>query len=548
MNRFLLTGIFATLTWASFAQVPFTSSNLPIIVIETTGGKEIVDDPKIDASLGIIYNGAGARNNTTDAYNNYNGKMGIEIRGSSSQMFPKKQYGVNLWDDAEEDVEASLLGLPKEEDWIFFAPYNDKTLMRDVLAYKLAGDMGHYAPRTRFTELVLNGTYNGVYVLIEKIKRDKNRVNIEKLDPEEITAPAVTGGYIIKIDKTSGDSGEGWYSTHTPPNGTPGYQRILFQYEYPKYDDISAQQKTYIQNYVSQFENALAGENFKDPVNGYAKYIDMNSFVDFMLMMEVTRNVDGYRLSTFFQKDSDANGGKLKMGPVWDFNLGFGNANYCDGDKTTGYAYNFNTICNNDQWLNPFWWERLLQDQTFNTAVIDRWTALRAGKFKTETVLKYVDSVASVLSLESQQRNFQRWPEAMGQWIWPNAFVGKTYEEEVLHLKQWISNRMSWLDSNIPKLALITANETALAEVNVSAAPNPFAGNVTWSYSVTTPGVTEIEVFNSLGSNVHHAVIEHREPGEKTYSQSNLGTSGNLYYYVVKHNKRVVGRGKLLRN
>src|SRR5688572_1076543 len=153
-------------------QESFTSSNLPIVVINTNG-QTIVDDPKIVADMGIIHNAPGVRNHITDPFNNYNGKIGIEIRGSSSQMFPKKQYGIELADVNGDGVEASLLDLPAEEDWILFAPYNDKSLMRDVLAYKLGRDQGRYAPRTKYCELVLNGEYMGIYVLIEKIKRDR---------------------------------------------------------------------------------------------------------------------------------------------------------------------------------------------------------------------------------------------------------------------------------------------------------------------------------------------------------------------------------------
>jgi hypothetical protein len=264
---------------AQDSNVPFTSSNLPIIILNTNG-QQILDDPKIKADMAIIDNGPGVINNLTDPPNNYNGKIGIEIRGSSSQMFPKKQYSIELMDENGEELEVPLLGMPTEEDWVLFAPYNDKTLMRDVLAYKLGNDMGNYAPRTRYCEVVLNGTYMGVYVLIEKIKRDKNRVDVNKLDPDEISGNNLTGGYIIKIDKTTGDSGEGWYSPHSPLNAVR-QQRVLFQYEIPKYDEIVVEQKNYIQMYVTQFEDVLKGENFKDPDEGYAKYIDVNSFVDF---------------------------------------------------------------------------------------------------------------------------------------------------------------------------------------------------------------------------------------------------------------------------
>ena len=238
----------------------FTSSNLPIVVINTNS-QTIVDDPKITADMGIIYNGPGVRNNLTDPLNNYNGKIGIEIRGSSSQSFPKKQYGLELLDNNGATIDASLLGMPKKDDWILFAPYNDKSLMRDVLAYRLAHDLGRYASRFRYCELVLNGQYQGIYVLLEKIKRDKNRVNIDKLDPIEVTGDNLTGGYIFKIDKSSGSGGDGWISTHTPPNRS-GDQTIFFQYEYPKEENIVPEQKQYIQNYVASFENALKAENF----------------------------------------------------------------------------------------------------------------------------------------------------------------------------------------------------------------------------------------------------------------------------------------------
>ena len=281
-----------------------------------------------------------------------------------SQMFPKKQYGIELRDAAGVDIDASLLNMPAEEDWVLFAPYNDKSLMRDVLAYKLGRDMDRYAPRTRFCELVLNGKYQGIYVLMEKIKRNVNRVAINNLNPGEIAGNDLTGGYIIKIDKFTGGSGDGWFSAFLPPNNGKG-QPIYFQYEFPEAGEIAAEQRNYIQKFVGQFESALAGDFFEDPAQGYARYIDVNSFIDFLIMQEVTKNVDGYRLSTFLHKQRDSDGGKLVMGPLWDFNLGFGNADYCTEGEPTGFVLDFNKTCPMDDWLIPFWWKRLLQDNTF---------------------------------------------------------------------------------------------------------------------------------------------------------------------------------------
>ena len=450
-------GVFVSLIWlistpAAQAQVNFTSSNLPIIVINTHG-VVIPDEPKITADMGIIFNGAGVRNNITDPFNNFNGTIGIELRGSTSQdLFPKKQYGIEVRDATGAGIDASLLGLPKKDDWVLFAPYDDKSLMRDVLAYKLGRDLGRYASRSVYCEMVLNGEYMGVFVLLEKIKRDKNRVNIDKLDITENSGDNLTGGYIIKLDKIEGSGGAGWNSSFAPPNRSGG-QNIYFQYEYPKPEDITTAQKNYIIDYFNQFELALAGDNFKDPVNGYAKYIDTDSFVDYFIANELARNPDAYRISTFMYKRKDSDGGKLFMGPIWDFNPGFGNVNFCAKEKPYGFIIDYNMICPADGWLVPFWWSRLFEDPAFKTKVATRWQALRAKTYATSRITGYIDSVATVLNQESQQRNFQRWP-VLGQYVWPNSFIGPTFQSEVDWLKDWVTRRLSWLDTNLPEIAI----------------------------------------------------------------------------------------------
>lgn len=526
---------------AQDATVPFTTSNLPIVILNT-GGQPILDDPKIKADMAIIDNGPGMTNNVTDPPNNYDGKIGIEIRGSSSQMFPKKQYGIELMDEDENELEASLLGLPVEEDWILFAPYNDKTLMRDVLAYKLGRDLNRYAPRTRYCEVVLNGKYQGVYVLIEKIKRDKNRVDINKLDPEEITGNSLTGGYIIKIDKTTGDSGEGWYSPHQP-SFRQRQQKVLFQYEIPKYDEIVPEQKAYIEKYVTDFEDVLKGDNFKDPVNGYAKFIDVNSFVDFLLVQEMSKNVDGYRLSTFFHKKRDSDGGKIHMGPLWDFNLAFGNADYCNGGPAVGFAYNFNKVCGQDDFLMPFWYDRLLEDPDFKTKVVERWTSLRSTVWSESSIHTYIDSVATVLTVGAQQRNFTAW-NVLNKYVWPNYYVGATYSAEVTWMKNWISQRLVWLDSYI--LQLVTDAETvALPEEGVAVYPNPFSGQVSFDYTIRKSGQVQVKVVDNMGRIVKTVMLEHRSPGRYVYAWEPEGARG-FYYYLVKQGEEELGKGKIV--
>lgn len=510
---------------AAAAQT-FTSSNLPLVVINTTNGQTIPDEPKIGATMGIIDNGPGMRNNLTDDFNNYNGKIAIEIRGSSSQMFPKKQYGIELVNDLGEGINAPLLGMPAEEDWVLFAPYNDKSLMRDVLAYKLGRDLGQYAPRTRFCEVVLNGQYQGIYVLIEKIKRDNNRVDINSLNPDENSGDNLTGGYIIKIDKQTGSGNGGWTSSFTPP-GRNGSQTIFFQYDYPKAAAITTQQRNYIQQFMANFEGTLSGTNFTNPVNGYTSFVDTDSFIDFFIANEVSKNVDGYRLSTYLHKDKDSNGGKLKMGPIWDFNLGFGNANYCTQGNPEGWVTNFNSVCPQDFWLIPFWWNRLQQDGAYRSKLAARWKSLRDNQFQTDKILAYIDSVATVLNAESQQRNFTRWP-VLGQYIWPNYYVGASFQAEVDWLKNWVVNRMNWLDTNMPK---VITDVKEVSEIEVSVYPNPFQQELEVKYTMLHSGTFSIQIFDVLGRQVISESESREQPGMYQLKLQNQDLPDGVYYF-----------------
>lgn len=497
----------------------FSDSNLPIMVINTNN-QTIVDNPKIMADMGIIYNGTGNRNHMNDPFNNYNGKIGIELRGSSSQMFPKKPYGFELWDVNGNSIDSSLIGMPKESDWILFASYSDKSLMNNVLTYDLARDMGWYASRTVYIELVLNGEYQGVYVLMEKIKRDNNRVDISKLKPTDIAGDQLTGGYIIKVDKTTGNGGGGWTSPFAPDTA-PNGQTIFFQYEYPSDVNIVPQQEAYIQAYVDSFETALAGPNFMDTTVGYPHFADMNSFIDYFLINEISRNVDGYRLSTYLYKDKDSKGGKLTIGPVWDYNIAWGNANYCSGNSTTGWAYDFANVCAYDGWQIPFWWDRLLQDTTFCNKLRCRWAELSQTILSVNYLQHYCDSVATYLD-ESQQRNFTVWPE-LGTYVWPNPSpIPTTYQGEVDELKNWISARWAWMDANMPG-SLNGCNPTGVAENNqpaypLSVYPNPFSEALHLSIYLPQSEDVTMELMNPLGQTVQPVQTVRHSGGTETIS------------------------------
>lgn len=412
-------------------------SNLPLVIIDTMG-QPILDEPKTDADLWIIDHGPGQTNCIGDAPTSTI-PIGIETRGSTSQMYPKKSFGVETRDELGADLKMSIFGMPEDSDWVLYAPYPDKTMIRNVLTFDLHTQMGHYSSRTRYVEVILNGEYWGVYVWMERIDRSPGRVAISDLDADDVAGDALTGGYILKVDKLTGDVGTNWVSPYS--------DEVTIQVHYPKPDKIVPAQAQYIQATVTGFEDALAGPDFADPTLGYPPRIDAQSFMDFMILQELGRTVDGYRSSSFFYKDRDSIDGRLVAGPMWDFNLSYGNADYCEAFSTTGYQYDFDAVCGASFEVEvPFWWTRLLEDPAFNDALRCRWELLREGPLADAAIAAFVDAKASELA-EAQVRNFERWP-ILGQYVNWNAFVGETYEEELDYLLTWIGDRSLWLDDN----------------------------------------------------------------------------------------------------
>lgn len=468
--------------------IQFTQSNLPLVIINTYG-QEILDDPKIAAGFKVIDNGYGGPNHLNDNPA-YTGFIGIEIRGSSSQMFPKKNYGFETWDAFSNEVDTSLLGMPAENDWILNASYTDKTLLRNTMGYQIWMNMGYYATRYRYVEVFINNSYKGVYIFSEKIKRDKDRVDIAKMTNTMNTGDKVTGGYIFKIDR-----GEGWTSSFPSPNNPA--LNIYFQYEYPKYDEITNEQKQYLQAYVNLFEETLHGPNFADPAVGWRKYAVEETFVDYFIQNEFCKNVDGYRLSTFIQKERDSEGGKLRMGPVWDFDLAWHNADYCEGDLYTGWAYQF--PCVEDYFQLPFWWERLLQDTAFANNVQCKWKLLRDTYLSQARVFEYIDTTAALLE-QAQQRNFQTWP-ILGTYVWPNPWpYPSSYAGEIAAIKTWITNRIAWLDQNMPGNCYSYGLPENRALLSIQ--PNPTSGFVSIKGLKPNEHMVECSLFDITGNKV----------------------------------------------
>lgn len=518
-----------SITFGNDPAVPFnfTSSDLPIVVVNTAGGAAIPNEPKIDAYMGIIYNGPGMRNYMTDPFNNYRNNIGIELRGSSSMGFPQKTYGFETRDVNGTQKDTVVLGMYEEHDWILYAPYDDKTCMRNVLSYDIANKTGHYASRTRYCELVLNGQYQGIYTVMEKVKRDEFRVDIAKLLPTDITGDDLTGGYIIKVDRNDGP-GSYWTSGFAADDGSA----VDFVHVYPQNGDIVPQQRNYIMSYIDTMETVLNSALFTHPTFGYRKYLDVNSFIDYFLLNEISKNVDGYRLSTFFYKDKQSKGGKLKAAPAWDYNLAWWNADYCGGNLTTGWAWDIGSVCPGG-WQPNFWWRRLLQDPLYTYELKCRWLDLRATTLKTSTLHAWVDSTAAYLN-EAQGRHFQAWP-ILGVYTWPNPSpIPANYPGEINALKTWITNRLAWMDTNLPGICNVGINENTDAGIDLSVHPNPFTGSVTLRFELLQAEKLQIELTDIYGRSVYRTEESYGQGyTEMLLDLSSKGLAQGTYFLKV---------------
>ena len=518
-----------------------SKTNLPLLIIDTKG-QVIPDEPKITAYLKVIDNGPGQLNGILDDATDYEGSMGIELHGQSTQQFPKLCYGVELRTQAGADTNVSLLDLPAEADWILSAPYSDKSMMRNAITYQLGRKMGGpWQPRYKWCEVYLNGSYNGVYMLIEKIKRGADRVDINKLKPDEISGDNLTGGYIVKVDKTWDLTTAEYFYTH-PANTYYNARNYAFTYVYPKFNEIVTQQKSYILDYLTTTENVLNGSSFKDPLNGFRKYMDLNSFVDFQVINEFANNVDGYRYSTYFYKKKDSDGGKLFAGPIWDFDLCYGNVDYSPSNLAT------------DEWLYPHygpnegypmhWWARLMEDPDYRKAFASQWKALRTGPFSTDSIMADIDNHIQYLD-EAVNRNFTRWP-ILGQYVWPNYFVGTTYKEEIDYLKTWMTDRLTWMDGNVSLSTgeLVSGNQG----YNVAVFPNPVKEQLNIGLSTQDVKKIDIEILDLLGKVVYSSNYTPGFIGIQTIQLNLPKMTPGCYILRLKQSGQIFSFKKLILN
>lgn len=483
-------------------DVEFTSSNLPIVIIQTED-KTLTNREKSGATMKIIDNGK-KRNKITDPANGYDGNIKIKLRGNSSLFFDQKRFTFETVTSEGKANDVELLGMPADNDWVLLAPYNDVSMMRDAFAFDMWNNMGHWAPHTRYCEVVMNGKYIGVYTLCEKIKRGKNRIDIAKLTSKDTTGIDITGGYIVRVDPP--DEGEKSFTSDVPGimntnvggmfggfgggmggfgGGFGGRATVTWTILYPKASKMTDKQQEYIANYVNTVEKVIQSDDFADPVNGYAKYIDVESFVDYFIHTELSLNADGLKRSTYFYKtkqNEDGTGGKLHAGTVWDYNLAYGNCNFANANNIEAWVYE-----GSETNPTPAMWKRLTEDPAFMAKVKARWKELRKDYLSIESINRFIDEHAAQLQ-EAQARQYTKYSDLLvpkredGQNVqgqqnggfggfggfgggFPggggfggfggggaagmfSAYTVSSYDEEIGILKKWFADRIAFLDKN----------------------------------------------------------------------------------------------------
>ena len=425
MRKLVFLILFPVLCFYRLTAQTLTSSNLPIMIITTDGGAAIIDNPRVLATMKIIYRGEGQRNYVSDqntaAYLNYNGRIDIEIRGSSSQATDKKQYGFTTREaDNVSTNNVSLLGMPEENDWIINGMVFDPARMRDYLCYTLSRQLGEYASRTAYCELIINGQYMGLYLLEEKIKADKNRVNVIKIGTTDNYLPELSGGYITKADKTTGGDVPIFYI------GPAAYIHDL-----PKPELATSEQTNYIYGVFSRLADVALNHNMS-LINGIPSVIDIPSFIDHMLISEISSNADSYQFSTFFHKDRN---GKLRAGPLWDNDLTFGNDLFQWGfDRSHTDVWQFADGGN----VGSRFWSDMFNTSLFKCYMSKRWNELVASDHPLN--LTHIDNMidqASSLISEAIGREYTRWS------------IPGTFSAQTTSMKTWLASRITWMTTNL---------------------------------------------------------------------------------------------------
>jgi subtilisin-like proprotein convertase family protein len=445
-------------------------SNLPIINFIMPSA--IPSNPKLAGSMQLFNTGANSIINTpTNIYN-----VGVELQGYTSSGGNKPNYDFEIRTAIGASLNVPLLGMPAESDWILKSGYTDNFLMKDPLTFEFSRRMGYYAPRTKHVELFINGEYQGVYILMEKIKRAADRVDISKLKPSDTTGINLTGGYIFEINPNG--AGADWYSNYLGYQGTNLAGNYEFKIVYPKKDSIQQKQKDYLHAYVDSFEDAMNSATFQDAITGWRKYVDEKSFIDFLIVSEYSLNYDTYGRSMYFSKQKSTKGNKIQVGPPWDSDRGY-EANGLDD----GWVH----ITTHGYWIFPFWWVKVRQDTLFEKRLACRFKTVRNYIITDTAIENYIDGMDAIL-LNAREREVVKWNK---------------YFEPSVNLKNTLISRLNWMDTSLlPSVFPPIPNISSVNYIN-----NPININIGSQYKYNFRPGPDTSYFNPGVTGFYTAVI-----------------------------------------
>jgi hypothetical protein len=509
-----------------YRQVNLDSSKFPIVFINTNQyGVPLKDlnwssqQKKVIASMEIIYPKNGI--SKTNANADFKSRIELERRGQSSRDFPKICYNIETQQSDGTAMDTAIMGMPSESDWVLNSNYGDKTLIRNELTFCIGCRLGHYVPRTQYCEMIYNGEYQGLYLFTEKIKRGKNRVNVAKrdsLNPEE-------GGFVFKYDKNNGGAGG------------------ILQYVYPKADEITKAETDYfMKNLNSYFAVLNNGRLFLSLDSGYRKYVSTKTLIDYVIVNEISKNCDAYLNSTYLYKDKNSNDGRIKFGPLWDYDIAYGGAIWQNGGLTDGWQFSVNTTLRIHQ---------LFRDTALTHEFSRKWKSLRTSFLAENAFLSMIDSLTNNI-LESRLKNYDIWPILDKQYLWP-VTPTYTYDDDLNVIKNFTTKRMKWIDDNIDKIYFapleIDYYKAGMTNIAVNIYPNPFADHinvnlidVSGDYKISIQNIEGKTICSKLTSKSDGSSINIQFAGNEMQNLKN-----GIYFLMIYKNGQLVNASKIVR-
>lgn len=478
------------------AYVELDSTKLPLIIIESNEFGIPFNHVEVPANMKVIDNTNGQLNYPSDTNYTYNGRIRIEVRGASSRYFPKQSFNIETENADGSNNNVPLLGMPAENDWKLFGPISDRSLIRNTFTFELGRKQGHWEPRSEFCELILNGEYLGLYSLMEKIKPDKNRLNISKLKDTDLYGNDVTGGYIF------------WKGS--------SYPVTIY---YPGSNKIQPEQEDYLTAFVQRYWNVIFSDNWLNQDIDYRNYVNTESMLDYMIINELACEHDKYDGSVYMYKNRSDKDSLINFGPLWDFNYGYGNT--IKSIITNKWVFNRGGY-------GDIQFQRLLQDTSLVHRFAEKWHDQRKRFLQTDSLFTLIDSLANYIA-DARKRDSMVWDA----YTTVNVYFAKDtvyrYDQVIHNLKDWIQRRATWIDNHINSIYIpyqVVESENLAQynqEHNVKVYPNPFHNQIKVELNYPVSGQLRLELHNTLGQLVQLWPLESVYRGQHILTLTILG-------------------------